>query len=277
MYRVRAAERDELEPREQGQPRACRTEPGEGIDEPRPLDEVRRREHRQQHPTDEVRQRADRPRPLPDQARQADRLVDEQDREGRASVCPVTIHQRTEEVETTLIRLLQEEFLTPAILSMLLTEIRREVEKQMPHTEATIAEVEDELRTMRAEQKRLAKAIAIVDDAPELVAELQQRAARVRVLEAELAAAKRTPDEIAALMTRVEASALERTKDLRSTLTRGGDLREVFRALFPDGVRLLPDHDGTRQVWKIEARPDLGELAANCSKRLVTPTAHRRG
>lgn len=46
----------------------------------------------------------------------------------------------------------------------------------MPKRDADIAALEAELRDVRAEQKRLARAVALADDLPELVTELRQLA-----------------------------------------------------------------------------------------------------
>ncbi len=188
-----------------------------------------------------------------------------------AAVCPVTIHQRTDEVEGTIIRGIQEEILTPAMLAFVLNEIRQQFEEQMPQTAATIEALEEEVRSLRAEQKQLAAAVATARDVPELIDELRRRSVRLRAVEVELAAAKRTPNEIAALMARVEASASARVADLRKALSRPADLRQALLVLFPEGIKLIPDEVGARQVWKIEARPDLGALAGSSSNCVVTP------
>jgi len=105
----------------------------------------------------------------------------------------------------------------------------------------------------------------------ELVSELRRHSVRLRAVEVELATAKRTPAEMAALMPRVEAGATARLADLRKAPSRPDDLRQVVLALFPDGIKLIPDEASARQVWKIEARPDLGALAGADSNCVVTP------
>jgi hypothetical protein len=96
---------------------------------------------------------------------------------------------------------------------------------------------------------------------PELVAELQQRASRIRALDVQIAAARRTPDETGALLKEKEVEATARLHQLQSWLTRPADRRDVCQTLFPDGIKLHPDRDGSRQIWKVEARPFLGFLA----------------
>lgn len=46
---------------------------------------------------------------------------------------------------------------------------------------------------------------------------------------------KRTPDDLAALVTKIETSARSRLQDLKKSLADRQDLREGFLALFPDG------------------------------------------
>jgi hypothetical protein len=59
--------------------------------------------------------------------------------------------------------------------------------------EADLAALEAELSAVTTEQKRLARAVAMSDEIPELMTELKQRLNRVRSLEAQIAAARRTP------------------------------------------------------------------------------------
>lgn len=177
-----------------------------------------------------------------------------------SKVCPVTTFQRTEEVEGALVDALQESVLIPDVLDRVLGELRREIEAQMPKAAREVAELEAELHDVRAEQKRLAKAVALTDDVPELAAELQRRAARARVLDAQIATARRTPGEVATLVAKVEREARAKVANLRAALTRPEDLRQVFKAMFPAGVRLQPDRVGKRNVWRIEATADLSEV-----------------
>ena len=116
---------------------------------------------------------------------------------------------------------------------MVLGQVRTEIEAQLPRRQEDIAALEAELASVRSEQKRLAKAVALADDVPELVAELQQRSARIQNLEAQLIAARRTPTELAALVDRVEAKVRTNIRSLREALADQADLGEVFQTMFP--------------------------------------------
>lgn len=83
-------------------------------------------------------------------------------------------------VENALINYLQEHVLSEGVLALVLAEVRNEIAAQLPKHEADTAALESELATARAEQKRLAKAIALADDVPELVVELKKRSARIQ-------------------------------------------------------------------------------------------------
>jgi site-specific DNA recombinase len=157
-------------------------------------------------------------------------------KERGAEACSVTVNQPLEEVEGALVDFIQKEFLSGAVLENVLVEIRREVEAQMPKRDVDIAALEAELAEARAEQRKLARAVALADDIPELVSELRQRSARIQHLEVQGAAARQTPEEIAALIANVEATCRARLKDLRAALSDPGDLRDVFLAFFPDGL-----------------------------------------
>ncbi len=52
----------------------------------------------------------------------------------------------------------------------------------------------------------------MTDDVSDLVSELKKRTARIQHLDAQVAAAKRTPDDLAALVTKIETSARARSR-----------------------------------------------------------------
>lgn len=192
-----------------------------------------------------------------------------------SAVCSVTVHQPMAEVEDALIEYLQQHVLSDAVMQLVLAEIRTEIAAQLPKQEADIAGLETELATARAEQKRLAKAVAMADDVPELVSELRKRSARIAHLEAQIMSAKRTPDDLVALVTRIETSARARLQDLKTALADRRDLREVFLSLFPQGLTFTPARtpDGERQVWRIAGSANVGTLVGPFGPDCVaTPT-----
>jgi hypothetical protein len=88
------------------------------------------------------------------------------------------------------------------------------------------------------------------DEIPELMTEPKQRLNRMRNLEAQIAAARRTPAELAALIDQVEASVKERLADVRASLADRRDLRELLLGLFPRGLLFSPARtpDNSRAV-----------------------------
>jgi hypothetical protein len=72
-------------------------------------------------------------------------------------------------------------------------------------------------------------------------------------LDAQLRAAKRTPAELSALVDMVEAAVRENVRSLRKSLVAHGDPREVFAALFANGLTFTPGRtpDDRRQVSTI--------------------------
>jgi len=179
-------------------------------------------------------------------------------RDRGSAVCPVTVYQDMGEVEAALVHQLQTYVLGDDVLATVLGQVRAEIEAQIPQRQADIAALEAELASVRDEQKRLAKAVALAKDIPELVAELHQRSARIQNLEAQLIAAKRTPAELAALVDKVEANVRANVASLRTSLADQADLREIFQAMFPDGLTFEPARtpDGARQIWKITGDAD---------------------
>ena len=120
-----------------------------------------------------------------------------------SAVCPVTVHQPMGDVEAALIYHLQHHVLTDGVLQMVLADIPSEIAAQLPKHDADTAALEAELATARAEQKRLAQAVALASDVPEIVSELKKRSARIAHLDAQIIAAKRTPEDLAAMITKI--------------------------------------------------------------------------
>lgn len=193
-------------------------------------------------------------------------------RDRGSAVCPVTVYQNKAEVEAALVDQLQAYVLGDEALAMVLSQVRAELEAQLPKRRNDVAALEAELAGVRAEQKRLAKAVALSDEVPELVVELQQRSARLQNLEAQVLAAKRTPAEceLAELVDRVEANVRANVTSLREALAEQTDLREVFQAMFPRGLTFEPARtpDGSRQIWKISGEAD---FAATTRGRMTRP------
>lgn len=156
---------------------------------------------------------------------------------------------------------------------MVIGQVRAELEAQLPQRQEDIAVLEAELASVRAEQKRLARAVALSDEVPELVAELHQRSARIQNLEAQLLAAKRSPAELDALIDRVEANVRASAAKLREALADDTDRREVFQAMFPDGLTFEPARtpNGSRQIWKISGDADFAVVTeadlVSCTSR----------
>jgi site-specific DNA recombinase len=175
--------------------------------------------------------------------------------------CPVTVYQPMEEVEEALIDYLQREVFTADVMQAAFASIRQEIAAQLPRSAANMDELEAQLAAARAEQKKLARAVALADDIPELVAELQERSARLRHLEVQLAAARRTPNELAEVMTRVETSVRAKLVDLHAALAgQQEDRRAAFLDMFPGGLRFDPVEVGRRRVWRIQGEASLAPL-----------------
>jgi hypothetical protein len=99
----------------------------------------------------------------------------------------------------------------------------------------TIAALKAELASVRAEQKRLAKAVAL-GRRSRVGRGAAAAVGRIQNLEAKLIAAKRTPEELAALVDRVETNVRANVASLREALAEQSDLREV-----PGDVPPRPD------------------------------------
>jgi hypothetical protein len=122
--------------------------------------------------------------------------------------------------------------------------------------------LEQELTRMRAEQRNLAGAVATGGDSiPELVGELRKRNTRIKQLEDDVEAAKRSPQMAAELLATEEANIRAQAAGFRETLNqRGEDTREVLQSLYPAGFRFVEKKKGTRLIWSIHGMAELGGL-----------------
>jgi hypothetical protein len=141
--------------------------------------------------------------------------------------CGVTVRQPMPEIEAALLEYLERHVFTTEKIDAYAHEIRASLEAQIPKRETDVAELETELRAVKAEQKKLTKAVAIADDVPDLVTELRQRATRARSLEMRIAAVRRAPEETRGKIENAEALVRERLGDVRTALRDRGDLRRV--------------------------------------------------
>lgn len=90
-------------------------------------------------------------------------------------------------------------------------------------------------------------------------------------MQAQIATARRTPEELGTIIEKVKATCRDQLGDLRTALA---DLREVFLTLFPDGLVLTPEW--ARRQWQ---RPPLPPQAPprNGSECVVSlPPGNRR-
>lgn len=165
--------------------------------------------------------------------------------------CPVSVRQDMGDVENALLTHLQEKLLTGEMLTRVLNEYRRAADALLRGRPDDIEQIEAELRDVRAEQKKLAKAVAISDDIPELVSQMKRGAKRIAQLEGQLVASRRAPAELATLMRKMEKDAYERLEKIQATLADPAQLRQVFLSAFPEGFQMSPRHDGARAGWEI--------------------------
>jgi site-specific DNA recombinase len=186
------------------------------------------------------------------------------------AVCPVTLYQPIDEVNGALVDFLKASVLTESVVARVISEVKAQVEGELSAPADTGA-AEQELAKLRTEQKRYAAMVAQAPDIPELLVEMRKRQNRIRDLEAELGAANRLPEMKRDLLAKVERSAREKLAALREAL--GADregMRQVFHALFPEGLRLSPAESGGRKCWAIAGNARLDRFT-----NLSDPTGNR--
>ncbi len=186
------------------------------------------------------------------------------------AVCTVRLAQRADVVEGAITKRLQQKVLEPEVLDLFVSRMRVEIEQEMAAPPVDTSRMEDDLRQLRTEQRNLVKlAAAGADEVPELARAMNERANQIRQLEADLAAAKRSPAMITEMADKMERLVRAKLEGLRAALQGDREgTREVFRALFPDGLKFKPATGANgRQVFEITGTAKLGEVA-NC---VVTP------
>ncbi len=188
-------------------------------------------------------------------------------KKGKA-VCPVNLSQPMAEVDEAIARHLRDHVLTRSMVQRLIEEIDSELSRELSGPRREAEEIVDELRVLKSEQSRLAKAVALSGDIAELVSELRKRNERIRRLEAEQQAALRTPETVRRLIAEVRATALTRAEELTSALVSDpSGAREFYLKLFPDGLQFSEARKGKRRVWAISGEAHLGS-----SNSLSDPT-----
>jgi site-specific DNA recombinase len=176
------------------------------------------------------------------------------------TVCTVSIRQPRDVVEGAIVRHLLDQVLTPELIEKITSRVVELAQQEGDAVPA--ANVEEELARLRAEQKRLVRLLATLDDTGELEAEHSARTAKIRALEQTLAAAKAVPVAIETVKGEI-AAALER---LREGLVGAPDeLGQTLRSLFQ---RLTFEPEGPH--WAISGSPRI-ELPAGASLTVATP------
>ena len=177
-----------------------------------------------------------------------------------STVCGVKVRQAVELVERRMIDHIANNYLTENVIAEIMDRLRANLERQFDASKVDTAALEQELAQMRAEQRNLATAVATGGDAiPELVGELRKRNERIRQLDNDLAAAKRSPELAAKMLAEAEEAVRGQILHFRETLQeRREDVREVLQAIFPEGYRFREAKRGNRRIWAVRATAQLG-------------------
>ncbi|MCE9573511.1 MAG: recombinase family protein [Deltaproteobacteria bacterium] len=191
--------------------------------------------------------------------------------------CTASVRQPMAEIEGALVSYLEQHVLSTEVIDDFAQQVRAAIEEQIPERAADVAELEGQLRAVKAEQKKLTKAVAIADDVPELVSELRDRATRARSLESRIAAARRAPEEQGEIVAKAETLVRRRLCEVRDQLRGREDLRTVFLRLFPEGIRFYPSRAENQQVWRIEGGVSLGQLVEGDGLPLCTLQSDPKG
>jgi site-specific DNA recombinase len=177
--------------------------------------------------------------------------------------CPVTVKRPVHAVDAAFTAALREVFERPDVFDVLLAALRAEMKSQMPKRKVNTRALKKERAELKREQEALVAFIAAggirKDKVPELGEAMSKRAARIRVLDVEIATAERTPDQAAAMVADAEAALRARLAQLREAFT--GDPRQtraMLLQLFPDGLTWTEDKSARPHRWVITGAADPG-------------------
>lgn len=172
-------------------------------------------------------------------------------------VCDVKLRQSIDEVHASVVQKMLEKWLTSEMVDEIMADLRDSLTVQVAATALDAESIESELSRLCVEQRNVAAAVATGGDAiPELLAELRRRNERIRTLEIDLGAARRTPAMVEEMLAQAEVRARRRLQELHEVLKNPVDAREVFESIFlPEGLEFTPawSTDGGRRVWAISA------------------------
>jgi hypothetical protein len=179
--------------------------------------------------------------------------------------------QRVEEVELALARYVRDEILNGGHLQALREAVAAAVSAKRRKKPASTDKIEQQIDSLRADQKRLAKRLAKPDDAPELEEEYKERGSQIRRLEAVLAEVKQAasiPDEAKSLDDTIAAEVARMSESLTS---HGKSARAVYQRLFPDGLVFHPEpfkrNGRDRYIWRITGVADLSSTCRSGQQR----------
>lgn len=121
----------------------------------------------------------------------------------------------------------------------------------------SVEELEKELAKLRAEQKRLARAVALSDGIAELVDEPKKRNERIRQVEGDLRAAQAAPVAAKATAASIACEVTATFERLRHGIVGAPEeARAALRALFPRGLYFEPEEAaGLSQALRVSKRP----------------------
>ena len=173
------------------------------------------------------------------------------------AVCSMAIAKPVTIVEAKLTQEMKHRILAPDSIEAYLEQVREEARRQTAVPPVDTSGLEGELAVARGEQRNLARAIASAgQEFPELLAEMRQRNDRIKRLEDQIRAARRTPAMEKAQIEQVVTAVRGHLEDLASALARDpAGAREVFNALSEE-ITFEPA-PGNRKAFliRVTARP----------------------
>jgi site-specific DNA recombinase len=178
------------------------------------------------------------------------------------AVCKNTVRRPVDAVDEAVVGWLKENVLSEALVAETLREVRRRLTQRAKESSSEIPELEREVRRLKVEAQRLAKALATTDEKPEaIVVAIAEREKRMRTLQARVEALKASPTVIGSELSVLEKEARHRLDNLREVLGRNPEeARKAVGALLEGPLTFTPVQTEGGKRYQIQGSIATGAL-----------------
>ena len=175
------------------------------------------------------------------------------------TVCSNSLRRPVETVDRTVVDWLQANVLREEVIVEALRELRRRLAERAKTTDNDLPELQEQVRTVKAEIDRLGAALLATDDKPHAVMKMiADREKRLMALEARLTAIQTAPSVLDLEVRRMEKEARQRLEDFNALIKRNPDeARKALETLLTAPLRFTPVELPEGKRYRIEGEVGL--------------------